>query len=431
MSDGSDSGIPTPIEYIGCQELLEKSCSHFGWVRKRHSILNNSVTQKLFNWPQVYVVLSEGCFYYFKNEKAKSASGQFSLYGYNSVLRASEISHKDAPWAFKLVHTHREFKSYFFSASCEKDMKKWMQSVKAEMLRANSKNFSSYYMYGRNVTKPDKSDTELNNDKFYEDIEVNIYEDIGKCKLPKNYSKHCSVKRDDEESDDDSIDNDLVAQYNARIEDRPPMPLPDNCNYTNIDTRAPVPLPRPPDLEPPPSLQYKSIHKVKTESDTNGQGEVTEDKPPLPGRKRGKNKDIEPIVIVQQIETVEIPATNEEKEETLSSTDYWSAIYFNDGTGDEASQIITSIAEDGVYLVRPNTQGEGQVLVVYSLTETKTKKFRIKKENGRYFLQKDGPSEKTVEALLNQYYDIFLPTIDLKLTLPYKLHEKYKELIKK
>ncbi|KAL3865205.1 hypothetical protein ACJMK2_006821 [Sinanodonta woodiana] len=430
MSDGSDSGIPTPIECIGCQELLEKTCSHFGWVRKRHSILNNSVTQKLFDWPQVYVVLNEGCLYYFKTEKSKSAAGQFSLYGYNSIVRASEISPKDAPWAFKLVHTHREFKSYFFAASCEKDMKKWMQSVKAEMLKANSKNFSSYYMYGRNVSKPEKSDTELNHEKFYEDIEVNIYEDIGKCKLPKNYSKNCSVKRDDEESDDDNLNNDSF-EINPRIVDRPPMPLPDSNNYTNIDidNRAPVPLPRPPDLEPPPSLKYKSVHKVPMVY--NGQEEVTEDKPPLPGRKRAKNKDSESTVPFQQTETIEIPPANEEKDETLSSTDYWSAIYFNDGTGDEASQIITSIAVDGVYLVRPNTQGEGQVLVVYSLAEAKTKKFRIKEENGRYFLQKDGPSERTVPALLNLFYDNFLPTTDLMLTCPYKLHAKYKELKKK
>jgi len=33
---------------------------------------------------QAYVVLHDGCVYYFKDEKAGKTAGKFSLYGYNA-----------------------------------------------------------------------------------------------------------------------------------------------------------------------------------------------------------------------------------------------------------------------------------------------------------------------------------------------------------
>ena len=42
---------------------------------------------------------------------------------YFRVYRASDILPKEAPWSFKIVHSHEEFKTYYFSASSEQEMK--------------------------------------------------------------------------------------------------------------------------------------------------------------------------------------------------------------------------------------------------------------------------------------------------------------------
>jgi len=56
-----------------------------------------------------------------------------------SVYRASEVSQKEAPWAFRIVHSHPEFKTYYFSAASEQEMKIWMSNIKREMLNANGR----------------------------------------------------------------------------------------------------------------------------------------------------------------------------------------------------------------------------------------------------------------------------------------------------
>ena len=56
-----------------------------------------------------------------------------------SVYRASEVTQKEATWCLKIVHSHKEFKTYYFSASSEQEMKIWMSKIKLEMLHANGR----------------------------------------------------------------------------------------------------------------------------------------------------------------------------------------------------------------------------------------------------------------------------------------------------
>jgi len=58
------------------------------------------------------------------------------------VYRASDITAREAPWTLKIVHSHKDFKTYYFSASSEQEMKVWMSGIKKELLFANGKSIN-------------------------------------------------------------------------------------------------------------------------------------------------------------------------------------------------------------------------------------------------------------------------------------------------
>ena len=49
-------------------------------------------------------------------------------------------------------------------------------------------------------------------------------------------------------------------------------------------------------------------------------------------------------------------------------------------------------------------------------------------QDGQYFLAKEGFRNNQLEELLRFYYEEELPTVQVKLTWPYKLHDKFKKL---
>ncbi|WAR21448.1 hypothetical protein MAR_015422 [Mya arenaria] len=144
--------------------------------------------------PQAYVVLHDGCLYYFKDEKARKASGRFSLYGYNA---------------------------------------KNLQPV------------------GKDAEK----DELIDDPGFYQTVEQNIYDDSKKFVPSQDYQKKCSIKKENEDSDDE----DLQMPDPAIFVDRPPVPLPhDNDPFLTLKTpsmpRTPLAMGEPPALPsgPPP-----------------------------------------------------------------------------------------------------------------------------------------------------------------------------------
>lgn len=459
--------IPIPLQYIGCQDLLsEEGCSHSGWLRKKRTV-------SLFNWPQAYVVLHEGCLYYFKHERSKSPSGKFSLYGYNSVFRAGEILPKEATWVFKIVHSHTEFRTYYFSASSEHEMKVWMMKVKEEMLKANGK----VLMYGKKMQKEQQPEDDTD---FYKDVETDIY-DYNEFKVTKEYAKKCSVKRENEDSDDEDPKETFHIEPKD-IDKRPPLPLPGQSQKSpDLDERAPLPPPRPsegpaalpprppfkppriPDTEQPPTASKvhqklklqesrsrspspsprhmpdhnfiedlqskfkkmepeKKHHLIKRKSDlVRGSYEQTDG----PGNKSPSThrKLRTPAFTLESAKTSGGGSTGEDEPDD-DCRDYWKAIHYLDGDKDRANAIIQAIGEEGVYLVRPGN--DGMVLVVFA--DDTTKKYRIQEEEGQYFLAKEGYRNNQLEELLRFYYEEDLPTVHVKLTGPYKLHAKFKEL---
>lgn len=120
--------IKMPID-ISCEELLSDQCTYCGWLRKEP-------VMKFFNWRKTYCVLSDRCFYYFKNESSKSPTGKFPLYGFNKIRRNMN---EQVKWSFVLEHVQPSQKNYIFAASSQQEMVEWMKHIKEEMLRANNR----------------------------------------------------------------------------------------------------------------------------------------------------------------------------------------------------------------------------------------------------------------------------------------------------
>lgn len=461
--------IPIPIQNIGCQDLLELKCTHCGWLRKRRTL-------SLFSWPQAYVVLHEGCLYYFKNEKSRAPAGKFSMYGYNSIYRASEILPKEAPWCFKIVHSHsKEFKSYFFSASSEQEMKIWMRKIKEEMLHANGKSD----LYGRNLphVKEEKPDKMLDDPSFYQNIEENVYDDTSKFVPSHDYQKQCSIKRINEDSDDEDI------EPNPSIDTRPPQPLPkdkgpfmisNNSDFTAIDSPPVPPFSKPP-LKPPRIVENKPpavpppvrknpppeppgsseslldtadgsglsrIKKIALEVEQQIENKRSRPLPlpvsPKPTRikRRGSYEPTDgpgnksPSVARHGVPVV-VPdgsggGSTGSDDQQSDLEEEWLDIYFDKRDKQQANEILQKIGEDGVFLVRPENVGDGMVLVVF--VKDHSRKYRIMYEHGEYFIHREHFRHKSLEMLIRHYYENNLPTMSLMLKVPYKLHPAYKSL---
>lgn len=175
-----------PVD-ASCEELLTAICTYCGWLRKERK------TMKFFSWGKTYCVLSDRCFYYFKNEKSKKPKGKFPLYGFNKVKRNIDETVK---WSFVLEHVQPNQKNYVFAASSQQEMVEWMKYIKEEMLRANNR--------GPRTIADGSSDSSGGNHKrdSLEKIEEKIYDDFTTFQ-PVNMPNSISS---DSDSDDSSTD---------------------------------------------------------------------------------------------------------------------------------------------------------------------------------------------------------------------------------
>ncbi|XP_046542396.1 uncharacterized protein LOC124252779 isoform X3 [Haliotis rubra] len=381
-------GIPSPKEQIACQLLLKQpECRHSSWLRKQS--FRNKV--QLFRWPQVFVVLSGGCLYYYRNETAKTPAGSFSLYGYNSVVRASDIPPSEAPWALRVIHTHQEYKTYLFSASSEIEMKDWMKKIKKEMKMANNQNIRS---------AADGQDDD-NSSETYQDIETKIYEDPHSFVIPTNYSNR---KKDDFTDDDDL--------YRLREPAAPPVPPREGARTKKAEMHTTKTVQ---DLS-------KELHSKLDLTKMRSRGGYI--KGTAGETKRPKRGSPEGASIKQKTTEVAHGAIEDEEEEEYTPEKYWSAIHFVGTEKEKASDIIRQLGEDGVYLIRDGAEG-GKVLVVFA--GDIPRKFKIEYQSSYYFLNsKKDVYFQTLEELMRHYYDENLPGYKVTLSTPFQLHPKFK-----
>uniref|UniRef100_A0A8C8RJK4 SH3 domain-binding protein 2 n=1 Tax=Pelusios castaneus TaxID=367368 RepID=A0A8C8RJK4_9SAUR len=267
---------PVPMKAIGAQNLLTMP----GGVTKSGYLHKKGGTQlQLLKWPLRFVIIHEGCIYYFKTSTSPSPQGAFSLNGYNRVMRAAEETTSNNVFPFKLVHISKKHRTWFFSASSEDERKNWMVSLRHEI--------DHYHEQKETIT--DLSDSGSDADSFY-----------GSVERPININYSCSTENEDydQEEDEESYlqpdsTNSLRPDDNMILPPAyPPPPVPNTRNAAYKETRAnsfagqsvgPM-LPPPPPKRSLPNIKSEDI-LIRPETNLKIQPSgrrVSDVPPPLP-----------------------------------------------------------------------------------------------------------------------------------------------------
>lgn len=143
--------------------------------------------------------------------------------------------------------------------------------------------------------------------------------------------------------------------------------------------------------------------------------------PPIRGRDQGKKQE------EKRKSGISYKHKTDYDEPEPEPDDYWAAVHFS-GSKFEASEVISGIAFNGVYLVRKSDDGLN-VLQVYIDDSAIPRKYKIYvTADGKHTLsEKAGPYFDTLEEMLFHYYSTKLPHTEHHLTVPYKLHPDFQE----
>ncbi|KFP91072.1 SH3 domain-binding protein 2 [Apaloderma vittatum] len=305
---------PVPMKAIGAQNLLTMP----GGVTKSGYLHKKGGTQlQILKWPLRFVIIHEGCIYYFKSSTSASPQGAFSLNGYNRVMRAAEETTSSNVFPFKLVHISKKHRTWFFSASSEEERKNWMLSLRSEI---------DHY-HEKKETIMEFSDSGSDADSFYGSVERPI---------AIKYSHHSAENEDyDQEEEDESYlqpDTSDIARDDMVLPPAyPPPPVPHVRKTAYSESRAnsfagkpavPIPPPPPkrslPDIKledhlnmREPQLQLRAEPNLKIQSSSRRLSEQPPPVPPLPlfkkpvGVKESSLLPPEPLPLAQVLTTPE------------------------------------------------------------------------------------------------------------------------------
>ncbi|NXH23965.1 3BP2 protein, partial [Myiagra hebetior] len=262
---------PVPMKAIGAQNLLTMP----GGVTKSGYLHKKGGTQlQILKWPLRFVIIHEGCIYYFKSSTSASPQGAFSLKGYNRVMRAAEETTSSNVFPFKLVHISKKHRTWFFSASSEDERKNWMLSLRKEI--------DHYHEKKETITE--FSDSGSDADSFYGSVERPI--DI-------KYSHHSADNEDyDQEEEDESYlqpdTSDIVKDDMVLPPAYPPPPVPHIRKSPYSEARAHSYAGKPTAPVPPPPPK-RSLPDIKVE-------DLLPPVPPLPVfKKPASGKESHPL----------------------------------------------------------------------------------------------------------------------------------------
>ncbi|XP_009998560.1 PREDICTED: SH3 domain-binding protein 2 isoform X2 [Chaetura pelagica] len=238
---------PVPMKAIGAQNLLTMP----GGVTKSGYLHKKGGTQlQILKWPLRFVIIHEGCIYYFKTSTSASPQGAFSLNGYNRVMRAAEETTSSNVFPFKLVHISKKHRTWFFSASSEDERKNWMLSLRREI--------DHYHEKKETITE--FSDSGSDADSFYGSVERPI--DI-------KYSHHSADNEDyDQEEEEESYlqpdTPDIMKDDMVLPPAYPPPPVPHVRKAAYSESRANSFAGKSSVLVPPPPPK-RSLPNIKLE----------------------------------------------------------------------------------------------------------------------------------------------------------------------
>ncbi|NWX26854.1 3BP2 protein, partial [Notiomystis cincta] len=280
---------PVPMKAIGAQNLLTMP----GGVTKSGYLHKKGGTQlQILKWPLRFVIIHEGCIYYFKSSTSASPQGAFSLKGYNRVMRAAEETTSSNVFPFKLVHISKKHRTWFFSASSEDERKNWMLSLRREI--------DHYHEKKETITE--FSDSGSDADSFYGSVERPI--DI-------KYSQHSADNEDyDQEEEDESYlqpdTSDIVKDDMVLPPAYPPPPVPHVRKSPYSEARAnsyagkpTAPVPPPPPKRSLPDIKLEDLVTVR-EPQLQGRAEPNLKIPPPSWRLMEQPPPVPPLPVFKK-----------------------------------------------------------------------------------------------------------------------------------
>ncbi|XP_060698775.1 SH3 domain-binding protein 2 [Hemiscyllium ocellatum] len=228
MAAGMEENWPVPMRAIGAQNLLTMpgGVTQSGYLHKK-----GGSQWKIMKWPLRFVIIHKGCIYYFKSSTAASPQGAFSLNGYNRVMRSTEETTSSTVFPFKIIHINKKHRTWYFSAACEEERKKWMMGLRKEIDRYHEKtdmqgNLSDY------------SDAE----KFYGSIERPVQiKYTAKESESGDYAVDEEEEEEEEEEEDDYLRPDGLSVESEGV--RPMLNSPSQLEKSNKKPLPPLPPP--------------------------------------------------------------------------------------------------------------------------------------------------------------------------------------------
>ncbi|GCC34286.1 hypothetical protein chiPu_0012759 [Chiloscyllium punctatum] len=455
MATGMEENWPVPMRAIGAQNLLTMpgGVTQSGYLHKK-----GGSQWKIMKWPLRFVIIHKGCLYYFKSSTAASPQGAFSLNGYNRVMRSTEETTSSNVFPFKIIHINKKHRTWYFSAACEEERKKWMMGLRKEIDRYHEKtdmqgNLSDY------------SDAE----KFYGSIERPVQI---KYTAKESESGDYAVD-DDEEEDEEEEEGDYLRPDGLSVESegvRPMLNSPIQLERSNKKPLPPLPPPtqrrmshelvvikegsnashpplraNKPVFSPIPSEMVQAKPKLyKPELLPKGTSAFTKQLPPAvkPNFHQYDTKLAKPLhrsspegrsfrsaeteKLVPRLRSQSQPSqslVSECDDDDYENVQLPPSVFVNTTESNDVERLFVSThprsnPENGLYCIR-NSSKAGKVLVVWDGSEKKVRNYRIFEKESKFFLEAD-VKFICLASMVEFYHKHTLPIHDnLRLRVPY------------
>lgn len=459
--------IPKPEKDVGCQILIQMpGVSRHGFLRKMPDSRGGRLFDSVLNrrWSSKFVILRAGCVYIYSSETSTNYDRANSLFGFQDVLPCTSDVYKAGKWIFQVVDALKDQdrdRSMYFSASSESDMKEWIDVIQKEICQGNLAVFSPSSSHEKAKPKPSVNMRVM--PRIPEELREKMRRSIA-------LEKNINICHEGQESSSGSESD----EHDPKPENKPkrplpvpPVPLPSiPAPITKEEIAAvkpfakplprpgvsekprPVP-PKPPGQNPPLTSAKPAKQNPPVTSPKSGLQKPTNPVKPLPAQPsifpKPSNANFKERMVPQPPGLKELPQTSQDK----FVGDYEGGIVYADTAEDEyeiwvpgeegmndplikasywteeaekALQVILSIDEDGVFLIRDASEGfESKTLMVCtSEVEKNVRKYRITKDTShKYSLQLGKSGFQSLQELVQYYQKNSLPNRTVKLTKPY------------
>jgi hypothetical protein len=398
MSVLTDPTIKTRVS-----DLLD-NCRYSGWVKKQGG--------KHRNWRRRYLVLTNGCCYYFETERATQAKGCFSLMGY-SVSKGEETDkHK---FIVKLVPESVSERTYYIALAAKHELEAWIKFFMDEIndirLQYNQDNCGIY-----SAISDEDSDEETEAQRNNDPAAVRKYIDEHLHELVSPSTKGPPVPERPLET------------FAERKPSRGPLPaIPPSPNSPNSPFgHSDIQLPQPPTVVGGNGHIDENATYLSVVGMSSGSGSTAP--LPLPRRNVPSPKMSGPLVPPPR---EQVPTNDDYVEQEL--IDMSEDAYYVDKeiieqqlqtktyemSREEAKQALAKRSTNGMFLLRTSKHA-GTDLVITVWNEGECKHYKLFQDMEKGFSLTQGAHFENLIDLVNHYKKNYLPKSEFQLSGPYR-----------